>query len=96
MPARSTDEEEPPVIATGTSAVVTDQEVKAAIVGELGVLGVLVGELEELPPPQAKRVIGRTANMICLIIASDQKFIGELYKSYFLSPIGFYPHIHLR
>ena len=45
-------------MATGTSAVVSDQEVKAAIVG---VLGELVDEvevlLELLPPPQALKKI---------------------------------------
>ena len=51
------EEENPLVIATGTFAVVADQEVKAAIVGV--VLGVLLVEVLELsPPPQATRKKG--------------------------------------
>jgi len=58
LPSKSIVEEDPLVIETGTSAVVTDQEVKAAIVD---VLGLEVDELDELfevpPPPQALKKI---------------------------------------
>jgi len=61
------EDENPPVIATGTLAVVADQEVNDATVGVLGVL--LVVELLELsPPPQATRAIGNSANERYFII----------------------------
>ena len=51
-------------MATGTSAVVTDQEVKAVIVGALGLLSDEVeGLLELLPPPQALKQITPMATM---------------------------------
>jgi len=58
LPSKSIVDEDPLVIETGTSAIVTDQEVKAAIAG---VLGLGVDELDELfevlPPPQALKKI---------------------------------------
>ena len=66
MPTKSTADENPPVIATGTLAVVADQEVKAATED---VLGVLV-ELLELPPlpSQASNINEIISNMMRRII----------------------------
>ena len=56
LPLKSTEDENPPVIATGTLAVVADQEVKGAIVGVTDVSVVLAEVLVlELPPPQATK-----------------------------------------
>ena len=61
FPTKSTEDENPPVIATGTFGVVAAQEVKDATAGVLGVL--LVLELLELSlPPQATRAIGNNAD----------------------------------
>ena len=63
LPTKSTEDENPPVIATGTLAVVADQEVNDSIVtGVLGVEEVVAVLLELLPPPQAPRAIGSNAN----------------------------------
>ena len=57
FPSKSMEEEEPSIIATGTLAVVVDQEVNASI--DVGVLGEELVEvlLELLPPPQAANSI---------------------------------------
>ena len=53
FPSKSMEDEEPSIIATGTLAVVVDQEVNESM--DVGVLGVevVVVLLELLPPPQA-------------------------------------------
>jgi hypothetical protein len=66
LPTKSTVDENPPVIATGTLAVVADQEVKAATEDVLGVLL----ELLELPPlpSQASNINEIISNMMRRII----------------------------
>jgi len=67
------EDENPPVIATGTFGVVAVQEVKDAIVGVIGA-SELVEVLLELPPPQATITIGNTARNILSFIIFIPRF----------------------
>ena len=90
MPAKSTDDENPSVMATGIFGVVAVQEVKDATVGVTGVSElVVVVVVLELPPPQATRINGSTANNISLmIIPLIRKSYSELLIIKILSPIS--------
>ena len=75
-------------MATGIFGVVAVQEVKDATVGVTGV-SVLVVVVLELPPPQATRINGSTANNISLmIIPLIRKSYSEPFIINILSPMN--------